>query len=574
MNKVVDLYKSMLSSVGMVVDSQGFVSTLVPGATSSKPMMVGEKRLVLPYPEQMEQPDWSKRIGFHPLLQNFSAGESTVMEAVRQRANRHYDFVVGMLFLNLAHLASSKEAHKSLTPEQAKYIHPYSEADKKFVTVLENIVAAKAGVKKGFEFIRFNVAMGREWQGQKRNRVAVATFPLYDELPKDNKPCVVAGQKLTIKQTAMLRSMYEFIFEHINEKGYYEFGSDSKLGPSVESFYGLLDIIIANHNKHVSVLEGALIGTEHLYIPNEWSETLKNIGSLVTEIRAIPPLEGNAGRTRTGAQALAPTLITEKASVTPEGTPTLSKEIVHAAATALENQTSNQATQPMQTQQQSPFRMRIGDNSDSSAVDPRTQLPDNTQHQSVVNMSGFQPSAPVGQSLMQQRQQQQQTSMMQQRGFAQSQQVLQPAQVQAQPAVSKVPESAVMLNGQLYIPLEIKGTGAPPVGSLLHDGKVYIPYGMMMQAQQPVQGFGQPNMGFGQVGVTDPAQVPGLTPQEIDFYRSNPALFQSFLAQRTNVQGNAMQQHHASRMNAVPSYLRDLAQAEMEAQRRGRFGFN
>lgn len=576
MNKVVELYKSMLSSVGMVVDSQGFVSSHTPGADKSNPLMIGEKRLVLPYKEQLDLPDWSKRIGFHPLLQNFSAGESVVMDALRTRANRHYDFLTGMLFLNLAHLAASKEAHKSLTPEQAKYMHPYSEADKKFVALLEGIVAAKPGVKKGFEFIRFNVVMGREWQGQKRNRVAVATFPLYDELPKENKPCVLAGQKLSIKQTTMLRSMYEFIFEHINEKGYYEFGSDSKLGPSIESLYGLLDIIIANHNKHVSVLEGAIQGTELLYIPNEWSDQLKNVASMVSEIRAIPPLEGNAGRTRTGASALAPTLITDKPTVTETGTPVATPALMQAAQ---QQQTTQQQMQPQQPN--NPFRLRLGDSTQAdTVVDPRTQLPDTSVNaqQGVVNLAGFQPSAPVGQTLMAQRQQQQ----VQQTGYIAPQQ-MQPVQQPAQGVVSKIPESAILLDGKMYIPLEVKGTAPTPIGAITHDGKLYIPFGAVVPAtagmpgqQQmiPQQQFGNQAMGFGIQGVTDPAQLPGLSQQEIDFYRSNPALFQAYLAQRVNNPAQAVPSHYQNRMNTIPKYLQDLAAAEQEATRRNRFGFN
>ena len=569
MNKVVELYKSMLSSVGMVVDSQGFVSSHTPGADKSNPLMIGEKRLVLPYKEQLDLPDWSKRIGFHPLLQNFSAGESVVMDALRVRANRHYDFLTGMLFLNLAHLAATKESHKGLTPEQAKYMHPYSEADKKFVALLEGIVAAKPAVKKGFEFIRFNVVMGREWQGQKRNRVAVATFPLYDELPKENKPCVVAGQKLSIKQTTMLRSMYEFIFEHINEKGYYEFGSDSKLGPSIESLYGLLDIIISNHNKHISVLEGAIQGTELLYIPNEWSETLKNISSLVTDIRAIPPLEGNAGRTRTGANALAPTLITEKPAVTETGTPVATPQLMQAAS---QQQTTNTQQQMQPQQPNNPFRMRIGDSTQSSVeVDPRTQLPDtHTAAQSVVNMSGFQPTAPVGQTLQAQRMQQQQMGMR-----AQGVGIQQPSQPIQQGVVSKIPESAILIDNKMYIPLEIKGTAATPVGTITHEGKLYIPIGAVVAPGAAVPGqvpFG--GMGVGMQNITDPAQVPGLSQQEIDFYRSNPALFHTYMANRGNNPAAAMPTYQQNRMNATPSYLLGLAAAEQEATRPRRFGYN
>jgi hypothetical protein len=47
----------------------------------------------------------------------------------------------------------------------------------------------------------------------------------------------------------MMREMYQFLFPHIDEKGYYEFGSDSSFGPTIEALYGLFDIIITKKNS-------------------------------------------------------------------------------------------------------------------------------------------------------------------------------------------------------------------------------------------------------------------------------------------------------------------------------------
>ena len=50
MKTLIDLYKSILSSAGLVSDSQGFVSSLLPGSDTPKPFSVEAKRLVLPTP--------------------------------------------------------------------------------------------------------------------------------------------------------------------------------------------------------------------------------------------------------------------------------------------------------------------------------------------------------------------------------------------------------------------------------------------------------------------------------------------------------------------------------------------
>lgn len=559
MSKLLELYKKMLATVGMVVDDQGFVSTLAPGADQSNPMMVGEKRLVLPYPEQLKEPDWSNRAGFHPLLQNFAGGDSTAMDAVRTRANRHLDFVIGMTFLNLAQLAANSEVHKSLKPEQARYLRPFGHANEKFVSIVKHIVVAKAALKKGFEFIRFSVPMGRQWKGQKRHRVAVATFPLYEQLPKDDKNCTIAGQKLSIKETKMMREMYQFLFPHIDEKGYYEFGSDSSFGPTIEALYGLFDIIITQHNEHIAALEGAIDATPFLYIPNEWREELASIPALANEIRAIPALDDNSTKAR--AAKTGPVTIVDAAPKGPAVQVTKS-----SAVPVINNQeVINQAVQQQQQQRQA-FR-RIGDDLSASvpaSVDPRTQLPDDVGVAiPKVNLSGFKPTPTLGgftnftQPQQQQRQQPQ-------------------YQVQPQgPSVTTIPENARMVNGAMYVPLDTKGVVmAPPNGSVILDGQIYVPFGAQGVQGQPVQMYQQQQQqGFGvpQQNITDPGQIKGLSPAEVQMYRNNPQMFAVFLQ---NMQATTQGQYAQQQMqrNEAPPYLQRLAEQAQQVQQRNRFG--
>jgi hypothetical protein len=119
MKTLTELYTSILSSAGLVVDNQGFVSTLLPGSDTPKPFSVDAKRLVLPIPEQLKQTDWSNRIGFHPGLQSLTGGESRVMEKFRDRMNGYADFMFGMLLSDIAQLGVNEELHKDLTPVQA-----------------------------------------------------------------------------------------------------------------------------------------------------------------------------------------------------------------------------------------------------------------------------------------------------------------------------------------------------------------------------------------------------------------------------------------------------------------------
>ena len=256
MKNLIETYKSWLASVGIVSDNQGFLSTQLTAGEPLKPWTVDSKRAVLPVDEQLKQHDWSNRIGFHPLLQNLTGGESRVMEKFRDRMNGYSDFMFGMLLRDIAGLAlKGGQLHQDLSPAQAAYLGPFKEADEKFYQLVEGLLTTKRVSKKNHEFIRFQVIKGRVWQGQKRKQVAVMHFPLYEQLPADGKGTTLLNFKLRQKDVRMLREMYEFLFDRIREEHAYEVGSDSTIGPSIESLMAVYGMYTEVQNHAVSILE-------------------------------------------------------------------------------------------------------------------------------------------------------------------------------------------------------------------------------------------------------------------------------------------------------------------------------
>ncbi len=574
MKTLTELYTSILSSAGLVVDNQGFVSTLLPGSETPKPFSVDAKRLVLPIPEQLKQTDWSNRIGFHPGLQSLTGGESRVMEKFRDRMNGYADFMFGMLLSDIAQLGVNEELHKDLTPVQAGYLGPFSDADQKFVKLVTDLVATKRVTKKNYEFIRFSVIKGRSWQGQKRARVAVMHFPLYEALPKDNKPTTILGHKLRIVDVKMLRAMYEFLFPGIQEPGHYEIGSDSKIAPSLEALMALYAKFIDVQNAAVSILEPVIKTSNALLIVNDWRDDLADFSKYLPEIRKIPLLEGNAPSERI-AQANAPQRISDtpieravKTIAAPDTAPTVSAATITAAA---EQATKTQEVQQVQGNTGAP-RFKLGVS--APTVSNATHQITDAQASNLTGLSyarpapapvatTIQPTPPVGSILAEQNQQ-----------FRQPQQLQQQQQVQQQVQAMKVPETARLINGALYIPVESSGVSGIPQGAVLVDGKPYIPLqGVgVAQVQQPMQPQGR--FGMQQQQITDPAQIPGLTPEEINFYRGNPVMFQNFLAQM-HVQG-AQQNANvlAQRSQQIPRYLRTAAEQAQQQQFANRGFFN
>lgn len=558
----------MGQSVGLVSDAQGFVSTLLPGSDTPKPWSVDNKRVVYPLDEQLRQQDWSNRIGFHPLKQNVAGGESRVLEKFRERMNNYADFMFGMLLADIADLALKKDIHKDLTPAQASYLGPFSEADGKFKKLIEKFVATSRVSKKNYEFIRFSVIKGRSWQGKKRSRVAVVHFPLYEALSADNEGTTILGEKLRKVDVKMLRNMYHYLFPEIRESGHFEFGSDSQIAPSIESLMKVYGMFVKEQNKAVAILEPVIRSSNALAIVDDWRDDIENIEPYLQEIRRIPMLEGNMASERV-VQANAPQMIND----TPIQTATRVVAQAGMAPTLPAGQLPSQppvqqGTQQVQQAQAPRPRFTLGVSAPTVSAEQVTHQLPNDLNAPNTTVAYARPapmpvhSSPTVGAVYHQAQPQQQQP--QQQVF---QQQIAPAQLT--PQAMKLPESARLINGQLYIPVEANGVNALPVGALMVDGKVMVPLANMGGAA-PVMGQNVLGGQVGRVGVqqpiTDPAQIPGLSEQEIQFYRGNPVMWQNYLQQLNINQGQQVAAVLAQRQNQVPRYLQTAIQQQQQQQ--------
>lgn len=567
MKTLIEQYTSLLGSVGLVVDAEGFISSRLPGSETSKPWMIDNRRSVLPIKDQLNVTDWSTRIGFHPFLQKIEEGESRSVDKFRDRMNVYADFMHGAFLLNLAKLATEKEKHLSLTPAQAIYLGPFSDADDKFLKFVLKMVTTARPNKKGFEFLRFSLVKGRIYDGKKRSRVAVLHFPLYEALPVDGSGTTILDHKLRGKDVKMLRSIYEFMFPGIGEKETWEVGSDSLIAASMESLMQLYAKFVNIHNNAVATLGTAIEANEELPIVNDWQEGMSNLSLYHQQIQSIPWLEGV--KTSATPTTNAPAMI---GATVPVQAP-MQQQQIHQPAPVV------QLSQPMQAPNTFQLNPQVASNqpkprftlgvapvvTESSApqITPQ-QVHQFHQPQQQVHQIG---SVYVDPAAEQARlYQQQQLQLQQQQLQLQQQQLL-----QQQQQAMKVPESARLVNGQLYIPVEGNGVSQVPVGALSIEGKLYMPLTpsggqpQFQQQQQPMNQFGmvqqQPNQ------ISHPSQLPNLSPQEVAYFTANPVMFQNYLAQMQQSTLNQFQQQQQVRQQAVPRYLRNaLAEAQQLQQ--------
>ena len=593
MNKLTEIYTAVLASVGAYVDADGLVSIApFPSDDEKTPFTVGGKRLVVPSKRQLNMTDWSNRVAFHPLVQNVVGGESPVMEALRRRATTYMSWITGFYFFSLATLAVDTAKHPDLTPAQAAWLAPFSDGDKSLLKTIESIIGLnKLTFRNKCEFIRFKIIKGRVWNGQKRSRVAIAHFPLYEELTSDDFDRTFCGINLRVKDVKMLRAMYEKLFPGIADTGTCEFGTDSVVAPSLEALMQVYGRMATDLNNAAVQLQGVIKGAEDLVIPLDWIDTFNNLQSIQSDIRKVPMLDGNDGRVRTdNAQSM----------IAVESTPPAPMTAAHqtsSAATSVpvlkENINMTPVKQPAVRQP-----MRVGITEEEArqrGIIPPAPLgahhpfPHQAQPRTFTQIV-----QPVTENLYAAREREVAERAKQAQAF-QMQQMQQQQAAQQAAQNTELPKGSRMINGSLYVPAPQDASGAVPPNAVFDKGVLFIPYGnrvaapanqmamgvgihpqqmqqnvlggMQQQAVNPFAGATPEMIANALInGQITPAQV-GMDDATYQMMAQNPVMLVTYIR---NIQGasvtSALGQQAANPVAQLPRYLRNtLAEAQSNA---------
>lgn len=559
---ILDIYGRIAESIGWHVDEKGFISEILPGADKGNPVLSGQHRLVMPFPEQLKVHDWTNRYAFHPFLQSVVGGESPVMEKTRARATTYMNFIVGFVFMSLAKLANNKKEHAALSPEQAAYLKPFSEADQTLIDHLHSILKLDATHKNHREYVRFTVVKGRTWKGSKRARVAAAQFPVYEALSADDFDRNFCGIKLRVKDVRMIRQMYEHIFPDVEVKEEWERGSDNQsVAPSIETLLQVYARVAICINKVIDDFGDALPGTEYVRVPLEWIDDISNMSALLPEIRKIPQLNGNAARSRVDGDEEPARIVLDTSGLNQQG-----EEVETEQGTAVQAAPVLAAGIPR-------FGVPLTTKPTAPAAKTETASPS-------IDVSKFTPYTPSkveqpAELLQQQRQK-----------IAEQQAALRQAGQTTGTAGVELPQGSRMIGNMLYVPLPKNASGVMPAGSMVQDGVTYIPYNA--PAQQATSVIGGVNTGMGvnmaqqqQIingllnGTIDPAAVPGIDAATADMLRGNPILIQNYIQTMLGNQAAVNNARFSQQQQQVPRYLQEAlaqGQANTLAQQSGMLG--
>lgn len=295
--QICDIYRQILTNVGMVADDDGFVSTQM-GGSDKHPTLVKGKRLILPTNEQLRSGSGDKSIIFHPLQENMTRGESDVFVTFRNHFNKRLNFSFGYLMLSLLHLAIETNKHSKLSPEQAEFLSILKEADVKTFGAFKEILEKMLNDVSEENFIHTYIKKGGVVDQKKHSRVCVVSFPFYESLvkePEARKPISVLGVRLRKADRECLLGLAKFILPDIAEPQKYWGISNSLIAPTIDSLVRTMSIIGTRINDISLVYSDYIDDVEKIMYDLDFLKVFDDLDSLSAQIKSIPMQPGNEG---------------------------------------------------------------------------------------------------------------------------------------------------------------------------------------------------------------------------------------------------------------------------------------
>lgn len=287
MQKTLDFYKDVLTSMRYSVDNDGLISiTTATGVLA--PAVVDGKRLVLPTKAWLKKGFGEDFQGFHPLAESMARrGTSPVLQHMQRNARAQLSFTYTFLAQQLLKVAADVTLHKELPPSANEFLKKMQSADKKLIETLEKLIKAAAHKNR---LITVYLKNGGTYQGKKVNRLAVIRFPLI-ELLETEEPKVL-GVEVKPKQRQALLTLLRSILPAGDDPEEYSAGSNNRVAPYLHSFLQAYLKVITQLNKIIARY-GKPMALPVKPFQTYAEETLSKFADIYDE---IPALTGNEGQ--------------------------------------------------------------------------------------------------------------------------------------------------------------------------------------------------------------------------------------------------------------------------------------
>lgn len=336
---LIRLYESVLSAAGLVANKDGLISMDLDGIHA--PCTVGKdpaKRLVLPIPEVLNNPNWNTTIAFHPMAESLLRGESEVLRKLKALLMVRILGVTSDLAAQLMAIAVNVDAQKKLTPDQHEFLSLVGGVSENTFKDLTKIVESLTIDKN--QLVSMYLKRAGQWKGKGYSRVAVTTFPLIEQLATPGKE--VFGITLASqKNKKAIKALFDYILPDAEDVDKYSYGTNSDVAPYFHALMSSFAKIAKQLNTNVRKFKKHLDDADKMLINVEFDKELNDLGKYRD---LIPNLSGNEGvmLDKSGAEVKQATHNKVVVLDTSVG-----KQVAHNALASIEN-----AEAPLQQPQQ------------------------------------------------------------------------------------------------------------------------------------------------------------------------------------------------------------------------------
>lgn len=295
-DEILEYYKSLLALAWMYPDEKGFIYT--KAGDVDVPAILDGKHLILPTRQQLKNTDWSERLIFNPMHEEFNLGVSDTLTEFRGQVINRLNATMAKVFEHFVNLGINQDVHKHLNTEQGQVLNALVKVTDKTAQRLSEM-RKKMSVNNTSKFISVFIKRGGMVNGEGFSRVGVVNFPLYKELlDPEIHP---GGVKLTKDDRKIFKELYEFIFPFLlTDADGYSVGVNSRTAPNLECFL-----------RSVLKVVGTLMETTRPYkdlfpdfdpflvFPEDlpkWIDLFDNKTMVEKAARAIPKLPGSEGK--------------------------------------------------------------------------------------------------------------------------------------------------------------------------------------------------------------------------------------------------------------------------------------
>ena len=293
MSKLLELYEGLLNLSGLIADKDGYIS-VINDKDNPLPLIIKNKRVVLPTEFHLKNSNPDEKLLFSPIPESVFKGPSDVLERYKDCINIRLNIVTGTLFSYLLAISKNNEIHSKLDPEHLDLLIALKDIDD---TAIKNFTSLMlSGVENRIKkfFVNIYLNRGGVVKEKKWARVGIVTFPLYEELKKDEN--IVYGIKLRNKDKLLYKKLYEYVFPFINEKFYYSEGSQSEIAPWLDSLVKTTLSIYTNITDNINKFRLFIDEPDSMLYDESFVSLFMDLNKLKSDFITIPIQLGNEGK--------------------------------------------------------------------------------------------------------------------------------------------------------------------------------------------------------------------------------------------------------------------------------------